>query len=64
MHGNVNTIDRVLRIVVAVAAGYFAFSATGAVAIVLWLVAGIMLGTAIVGFCPLYRLMGISTRKA
>lgn len=63
MHSNVNPLDRVIRIVIAVVAGYGAFSATGALSIVLWLVAGIMLGTAIVGFCPLYRLLGISTRK-
>lgn len=63
MHANVNTIDRIIRLVLAMAAGYLALASTGALAIVLWLVAGIMIGTAAVGFCPLYRLLGISTRK-
>ena len=64
MHSNVNTIDRIIRIVIAVVAGYFALGATGALTVALWLIAGIMLGTAVVGFCPLYRVFGISTRKS
>lgn len=63
MNSNVNTIDRVIRVVIAVIAAFFAFSASGAVAVILWLVAVIMLGTAAVGFCPLYKLFGISTKK-
>lgn len=63
MTSNVNTIDRVIRVIVAVVAAFFAMSASGAVAILLWAVAVIMIGTAAVGFCPLYKLLGISTKK-
>lgn len=63
MNRNVNTIDRVIRVVIAVLAAFFALSASGAVAVILWLVAVIMLGTAAVGFCPLYKLFGISTKQ-
>lgn len=34
---------------------------SGGLAIVGWTVAVLMLGTAVVGFCPAYRLLGIST---
>lgn len=63
MNRNVNTIDRVIRVVIAVLAAFFALSASGAVAVILWLVAVIILGTAAVGFCPLYKLFGISTKQ-
>jgi len=65
MNINMGSIDRMLRafvvapaaIVVALVVG--AGSVTG---IVLLVIAAIMLATAAVGFCPLYRLLGINTR--
>lgn len=33
----------------------------GGLAIVGWTAAAILIGTAVVGFCPLYRVFGIST---
>ena len=63
MTSNVNNIDRIVRILVALVAAFFAMSASGAVAILLWVVAAIMVVTAAVGFCPLYKLFGISTKK-
>ncbi|MGF1663058.1 MAG: DUF2892 domain-containing protein [Kineosporiaceae bacterium] len=64
MQKNMGTVDRVVRaalvapvaLVVAVVAG--PGSALGVVALV---VAGVMLATAAVGFCPLYRVFRIST---
>lgn len=35
----------------------------GVVAVVLYVVAAILLVTALVGFCPLYRLVGLSTAR-
>jgi hypothetical protein len=63
MTRNENTIDRVVRLVVAAAAvGGAAALGFGTVGgIVLLVVAGIMLVTAAVGFCPLYAVFGIST---
>ncbi|GAA1474133.1 DUF2892 domain-containing protein [Corynebacterium felinum] len=63
MKTNEGTIDRVVRIVIAVIAAYFAYTNQGALAIVLWVVAAIMAITAVVGFCPLYRIFGVSTCK-
>jgi hypothetical protein len=65
MTTNVSGIDRVIRVVIAIAAviGAFAVGASSVLGIVLFVVAAIMLATAAVGFCPLYRLFGLSTRK-
>jgi hypothetical protein len=66
MSKNVSTIDRIIRLLVAVVAAVAAFAvgATTLLGIILLVVAGIMLVTAAVGFCPLYRLFGLSTKKA
>ena len=65
MTRNENTIDRVIRLVIAVAAvaGAVAVGVGTVWGIVLLVVAAVMVVTAAVGFCPLYRLFGISTCK-
>ena len=63
MGKNTGTADRVIRLVIAALAAYFATSATGAMVVVLWAVAAIMVLTAAVGFCPIWKIFGISTRK-
>jgi fatty acid desaturase len=62
---NESNADRVIRVVIAIAAiaGAFAVGASSVLGIVLFVVAAIMLVTAAVGFCPLYRLFGLSTNK-
>lgn len=61
MGKNVGNTDRVVRLVLAVLAVFGALQTDGALSIVLWLVAAIMAVTSVVGFCPLYRLFGMST---
>lgn len=63
MTSNVGTPDRIIRIVVAILAVVGALNTAGALSIVLWVVAAIMALTAVVGFCPLYRLVGVNTCK-
>jgi hypothetical protein len=65
MNANVGNADKILRVVVAAVAAVLAFVVgAGTVGgIILLVVAVVMLGTAAVGFCPLYRLFGISTCK-
>jgi hypothetical protein len=65
MTKNESSIDRVIRVVIAVAAlaGAFAVGFGSVWAWVLVAVAGIMLVTAAIGFCPLYAVFGISTCK-
>ena len=58
---NEGTADRIVRLVIAVAAVIGAVALGGVAAIVLGVVAAIMLVTAAVGFCPLYRIVGFST---
>jgi hypothetical protein len=65
MKKNMGTIDRVIRIIIAVviAAIYFSGYISGTVAIVLGVIAVIFLLTSLAGFCPIYTVTGLSTRK-
>lgn len=63
MQRNEAGLDRIIRGVVAVVAAVTAFAVgpTSGVGIALVVVAVIMAGTAATGFCPLYRVLGMST---
>jgi hypothetical protein len=65
MKTNMGIIDRVVRIVVALVfiGLYFANVVTGTLAIVLLILAGVFILTALAGFCPLYLPFGINTWK-
>jgi len=66
MQQNVGYFDRALRIIVAVIiiGVLFQEQRTG-VPLLLWLVvAALLMGTGTLGYCPLYGLLGISTRRA
>ncbi|MDD4924332.1 MAG: DUF2892 domain-containing protein [Dehalococcoidales bacterium] len=61
---NMGKIDRIIRGVVGVALIIVAlFVLTGAWQIVSIVVGGILVGTALSGFCPLYVPFHISTKK-
>jgi len=63
MKSNVGIIDRVVRIVIALIfiGLYFTGVLSGILAIVLLVLAGVFILTALVGFCPLYLPFGIHT---
>ena len=65
MNANVGSADKIVRLVIAVVAAVLAFviGAGSDGGLILLVVAVVMLGTAAVGFCPLYRLFGMSTCK-
>ena len=65
MKKNINTTDRIARLILALIIGvlYFTYQIQGTAAIVLGIAAIIIAATAFIGFCPLYLLLGISTRK-
>jgi len=65
MKQNMSSADRTIRAVVAVAlAALIYFNVlTGTAAIVLGIVAGIFVLTALIGFCPLYTIFKFSTKK-
>jgi len=60
---NESNADRVIRVVVGLVLGYFAFTTAGALSVVLWILAAVLVVTGAIGFCPLYRLLGFSTRR-
>lgn len=65
MKKNMSTLDRIIRLslVVLVAILYFTNMISGTWAIILGIVSLVFLLTSLVGFCPLYTIFGISTRK-
>lgn len=65
MINNMGVIDRILRIILAliVIILYLAGQITGTAAIVLGIIAAIFIITGIIGYCPIYQLLGISTKK-
>lgn len=64
MKKNMGTVDRTLRVVVAVvlAVLYFQGVIDGTLGIIALVVAVIFVGTSFVSFCPLYVPLGISTQ--
>lgn len=65
MNKNMGQLDRIIRIVVAVVLAILAFAAAlpSWATIVLGLLAAVLLATSVIGFCPLYALLKISTQK-
>jgi hypothetical protein len=65
MTKNMSNIDRGLRFLLAIAVAvlYYTNVIGGTTAIILGVVAIIFAVTSFVSFCPLYRILGISTCK-
>ena len=65
MKTNMGTVDRSIRLAVVaiIAVLYYAGQLSGTVAIVLGIVAVAFLVTSLIGWCPVYLPLGISTRK-
>jgi hypothetical protein len=65
MKKNLGTVDRTIRILLAVIVGglYLAGQITGTAGVLLALVAVILLLTGAVSFCPLYFALKFSTKK-
>ena len=63
MKTNMSGFDRVLRVIIAVIIGYLYYInyISGTVAIVLVILSVAFALTSFVGFCPLYRFLGIKT---
>ncbi|MFH0976860.1 MAG: DUF2892 domain-containing protein [Spirochaetota bacterium] len=62
---NMGLIDRIFRIIIAIiiAVFYFTNQISGIAAIILGIIAVIFLLTSIIGYCPLYAIFKISTKK-
>jgi len=66
MKKNVGTIDKVIRILMAVVVIvlYFSGVISGTLAIVLLIIAAALIITSFISFCPVYWPFGISTRNS
>jgi hypothetical protein len=62
---NVGKLDRTLRLLLMAVIGvlYFKHVITGTFGIILMVVAGVLLLTSLISFCPLYLPFGISTSE-
>lgn len=65
MKRNMSNLDRIIRIILAALFAYLYFGGivTGLLGIILVVLGVVFLLTSIVGFCPLYALLKISTLK-
>ncbi len=66
MKKNVGSTDKIIRIILAIAIGYFAYSSsfeTAWLQAVLYIFAAILLITSILGYCPCYSIFKINTCK-
>lgn len=65
MKKNMGTADRLIRTVIAVIVGilYFTGVLSGTAAIILGILAVVFLLTSVIGTCPLYLPVGLSTKK-
>jgi hypothetical protein len=65
MTQNLGTIDRVIRasLAIVIIVLYFLGYISGIAAIILGIFAAVFIITGIVGFCPLYSALKISTKK-
>lgn len=66
MKKNMGKSDRIIRLLIAavIAVLYFTNILTGTLGIVLMVFAGIFTLTSLVGFCPLYKLVGLNSCPA
>jgi Protein of unknown function (DUF2892). len=65
MKKNMGTVDKLIRILVAVVVVvlYFTHVISGVLAIILLALSAIFVITSLLSFCPLYLPLGLSTRK-
>lgn len=65
MKANIGSVDKTLRILLAVAVLvlYFTNIISGTLAIILFTLAAILVITVFINFCPVWHFLGISTRK-
>lgn len=65
MKKNLHSIDRSVRIILALVFAFLIFNGTltGIAGIILGILAIVFLATGVISFCPIYKALGISTLK-
>lgn len=63
MKKNLGNADRIIRILLAALFAYLYFGGvvTGTLGLVLVVLGGVFVLTSLIGFCPLYAILGLST---
>lgn len=63
MQNNMGTADRIIRVTLAAVVIFLYYSniITGTLGIILLVLAGVFVLTSLIGFCPLYKLVGLNT---
>lgn len=63
MKPNMGNADRIIRVLIAAVLAYLYFSGTvtGTLGLILVIVGAVFVLTSLVGFCPLYTLVGLNT---
>lgn len=63
MKKNMGSVDRIIRVILAVVFGalYFTGTVTGTLGLVLLILGVVFLATSTISFCPLYAPFGLST---
>jgi hypothetical protein len=63
MKQNMGNADRIIRVLIAAVFAYLYFSGTvtGTLGLILVILGGVFVLTSLVGFCPLYTLVGVNT---
>lgn len=63
MKKNMGNVDKIIRIIIAVAFAvlYFTNTISGTFGLVLVVLAGVFVLTSLVGFCPIYTIFGLSS---
>jgi hypothetical protein len=63
MKNNVGSKDKIIRLAVAAFIGFLLYSDTisGTLGIIAFVVAVILVATSVLGFCPLYKVLGLSS---
>lgn len=64
MNLNLGNIDRIIRLIISavIVVLYFTHVVTGTLGVILLVVAGVLTITGLISFCPLYKILGISSR--
>jgi hypothetical protein len=65
MKANVGTVDKIIRIALAVLVAilYFTNVISGTLGIILLVLAGVFVLTSLVSFCPIWAIFGVNTSK-
>ena len=60
---NMGNADRIIRVLLAAVFAYLYFSGTvsGTIGLILVVLGGVFVLTSLIGFCPLYTIVGINT---